>query len=190
MTDLLVRRVDAMPLQPWKNGGGFSRELAAGDGWRISLADVERDGPFSVYEGVTRHSVVVSGAGLRLRERDETVGLLPFVPAIYDGGRAWQATLRNGRAQVLNVMVDAARWSVRMPVGLALDDREEFSACLVLPVGCECRCSVTRTKPVTVRRGQYLCHAPEQPGSGISAHAAPGSGEVPAGIVVVALRTP
>ena len=190
MTDLLVRRVDAMPLQPWKNGGGFSRELAAGDGWRISLADVERDGPFSVYEGVTRHSVVVSGAGLRLRERDETVELLPFVPAIYDGGRAWQATLRNGRAQVLNVMVDAARWSVRMPVGLALDDREEFSACLVLPVGCECRCSVTRTKAVTVRRGQYLCHAPEDPDSGISAHAAPGSGEVPAGIVVVALRTP
>ncbi len=131
-------------------------------------------GPSRSTKGVTRHSVVVSGAGLRLHERDETVELLPFVPATYDGGRAWQATLRNGRVQVLNVMVDAARWSVRMPVGLALDDREEFSACLVLPVGCECRCSVTRTKPVTVRRGQYLCHAPEHPGSGISAHAAPG----------------
>jgi uncharacterized protein len=190
MTDLLVRRLDAMPLQPWKNGGGFARELAAGDGWRISLADVERNGPFSVYEGVTRHSVVVSGAGLRLQERDETVDLRPFDPATYDGGRAWQATLRNGRVQVLNVMVDAARWSVRMWVGPALDDPDEFSACLVLPVGCECICSVARANPVTVRGGQYLCHAPEHAGSGISAHAASGLRDRQAGVVLVALAHP
>jgi environmental stress-induced protein Ves len=190
MTDLLVRRLDAMPLQPWKNGGGFARELAAGDGWRISLAEVERDGPFSVYDGVTRHSVVVSGAGLRLQERGETVDLAPFEPATYEGGRAWQATLRNGRVQVLNVMADAGRWSVRMSAGLALDDRDAFSACLVLPVACECLCSVTRTKPVTVRRGQYLCHAPEHPGSRISAHAVSGLRDRQAGVVLVALAHP
>ena len=77
-----------------------------------------------------------------------------------------------------------------MSVGLALDDRDEFSACLVLPVGCECLCSVTCTKPVTVRRGQYLCHAPEHPGSGISAHAASGLRDRQAGVVLVALAHP
>ena len=48
---------------PWKNGGGVTREIAKGAaagpdddwGWRISIAEVERDGPFSTFPGACIH---------------------------------------------------------------------------------------------------------------------------------------
>jgi environmental stress-induced protein Ves len=168
MTQSISRRVDSVPLQPWKNGGGFARELAAGDGWRISLAGVERDAAFSVYEGVTRHSVVVSGAGLRLRDGAETLELARFDPVRYDGGRAWHATLLDGPVQVLNVMVDAHRWVARLHAGSALDDREPFAACLVLPFGSGCTCSIAAAMATAIARDEFLCHAPPGMRHGIS----------------------
>jgi environmental stress-induced protein Ves len=55
--------------QPWKNGGGITREIAAfpeGAGkadfqWRISMAEVTEPGPFSRFDGVDRHLTVLSG---------------------------------------------------------------------------------------------------------------------------------
>lgn len=55
--------------QPWKNGGGVTREVAVfpqGAGmedfvWRISLACVEAAGPFSCFDGVDRHLSVLDG---------------------------------------------------------------------------------------------------------------------------------
>jgi uncharacterized protein len=40
--------------RPWRNGGGVTRELLAwpgGDDWalRLSVAEIERDGPFSAF---------------------------------------------------------------------------------------------------------------------------------------------
>ncbi|MFI9583120.1 HutD family protein [Streptomyces sp. NPDC052236] len=59
---------------PWKNGGGVTREIAASPegapmddfDWRISLAEVGADGPFSVFPGVDRTLTVVEGAGMDL----------------------------------------------------------------------------------------------------------------------------
>nr|WSW69782.1 HutD family protein [Streptomyces sp. NBC_00995] len=57
----------------WHNGGGTTREIAASPGattaafdWRVSLADVAADGPFSVFPGVERTLTVVEGAGMDL----------------------------------------------------------------------------------------------------------------------------
>ena len=56
MSWALIRLNEVAPV-PWRNGGGVTRELLAwpspGD-WalRISVAEVERDGPFSRYPGV------------------------------------------------------------------------------------------------------------------------------------------
>ena len=55
---------------PWKNGGGITREIAAfPEGadladfeWRISMADVASDGPFSRFEGVDRTLCVLEGS--------------------------------------------------------------------------------------------------------------------------------
>ena len=46
-------RFAELPLAPWRNGGGVTREVAVdGPGaqdfeWRISIADVNEPGPFS-----------------------------------------------------------------------------------------------------------------------------------------------
>ncbi|HEY3634719.1 MAG TPA: HutD family protein, partial [Caldimonas sp.] len=58
MQPLLVRTAD-VPAQPWKNGGGVTRELLAlpaGDDWRVrvSVAEVASDGAFSTFVGVDR----------------------------------------------------------------------------------------------------------------------------------------
>ncbi|MGN6207430.1 HutD/Ves family protein [Asticcacaulis sp.] len=55
--------------QPWKNGGGVTREIAVfpdGAGmddfqWRISMAEVTESGPFSRFDSIDRHLTVLSG---------------------------------------------------------------------------------------------------------------------------------
>jgi environmental stress-induced protein Ves len=187
MSGCLVRRVDSVPLQPWKNGRGFARELAAGDGWRISLADVERDGPFSVYRGVTRHSIVVAGAGLRLLDGEASLDMRACKPVRYDGGRAWHATLLAGPVQVLNVMLESARWTARLRAGGALDDAQAFSACLALPVVAPCRCSVEEQPASTLAVGEFLFCAPGGEHAGISVRCEAASGAL-AVMVALSLR--
>lgn len=58
----------------WKNGGGVTREIAAGPegsgmddfGWRASLAEVTADGAFSVFPGIDRTLTLAEGAGMDL----------------------------------------------------------------------------------------------------------------------------
>jgi environmental stress-induced protein Ves len=64
-------RIDSHACRPvaWLNGGGLTRELARGPvssaqaefGWRLSLADIERDGPFSSMPGCDRSFALVEG---------------------------------------------------------------------------------------------------------------------------------
>jgi len=59
---------------PWKNGGGETVEVfvhpqSAGlsdFGWRVSMATVATDGPFSVFPGIDRTLAVLSGDGMAL----------------------------------------------------------------------------------------------------------------------------
>lgn len=59
---------------PWKNGGGITYELAAfpegapldGFLWRISMAEVASDGPFSAFTGIDRTLTLMTGTGLVL----------------------------------------------------------------------------------------------------------------------------
>lgn len=98
---------------PWKNGGGVTREIAAwpeGAGmddfvWRVSLADVAADGPFSAFPGVDRTLTVVEGAGM-----DLTVGGVrrlvdsPGVPQDFRGDLPTDGRLLAGPVVNLNVM--------------------------------------------------------------------------------------
>lgn len=101
------------PAQPWRNGGGQTRELLAWpapSNWRlrISVADVAQDGPFSLYEGVQRHLAVWQGAGLQLRcgADEQTLALTPASPPwAFSGEQAVSASLIDGPVRDLNLML-------------------------------------------------------------------------------------
>jgi environmental stress-induced protein Ves len=54
-------RCAAVPAAPWRNGGGRTRELRAGGGWRLSVATISGTGQFSAFPGVDRTLVVADG---------------------------------------------------------------------------------------------------------------------------------
>lgn len=74
----IVRFADCPP-SPWKNGGGITRQLlirpAAANlddfALRVSVADVDSDGPFSRFDGIDRTLTLLEGGGLQL-QRDGT----------------------------------------------------------------------------------------------------------------------
>ncbi|MCB8822147.1 HutD/Ves family protein [Microvirga rosea] len=80
MTPHVIRAAELVRV-PWKNGGGTTSEISvfphgAGFdtfGWRISMADVAMEGPFSAFPGVDRTLIVMEGGNIEL-----TVGGVPF----------------------------------------------------------------------------------------------------------------
>ena len=72
MTKLTHLRASGYQRVRWKNDGGWTTEIArepAGEGdfrWRISIADIESDGPFSAFPGVSRDLVLLAGNGIEL----------------------------------------------------------------------------------------------------------------------------
>ncbi len=114
--------------QAWKNGGGTTRELLAwpsATDWRVrlSVAEVQADGPFSRFVGVQRCFAVLSGAGVRLVVNRQVHALTPASdPLAFDGGADTQCTLLGGATQDFNLMVrggDAVLQRVQTPMLLA-----------------------------------------------------------------------
>lgn len=102
--------------QPWKNGGGTTTELAREDEgglmlWRVSVAEVDRDGPFSDFAGYDRIIVLLQGAGMELAFEGHGTQRLDHVhqPFAFDG--AWKAHCRllGGPVKDLNLMVQRER---------------------------------------------------------------------------------
>jgi environmental stress-induced protein Ves len=120
---------------PWKNGAGFTRQLAAGRGWRVSLAEVTRPCSFSVFEGLHRHSIVVAGDALQLRSADAELLLRPLEVASYPGDTAWDCLLTGRGATVFNVMVQPGVVTADVFIGrhLRLETIDSDSV-VILPV--------------------------------------------------------
>ncbi len=106
---ILVRAGDVVP-QLWLNGGGETRTLLsipADVDWtlRISLACIEKNGPFSAYPGVERWFAVVEGAGVRLSfPNGEVLVKLGDPPICFDGEAGPDCCLIGGPTQDLNLM--------------------------------------------------------------------------------------
>ena len=109
----------------WKNGAGWTREIHAepavdgvdGWQWRLSIAEIEQDAPFSRFPGVDRELVLLAGNGLRLRFEDGEVHTLlpPHDRLRFAGERALTGELVDGATLDFNLMwrrdvVDAALW--------------------------------------------------------------------------------
>lgn len=106
---MITVRADDVVAQPWKNGGGVTRQLLS-DGadwrWRISLAEINSDGPFSAYPGVERWFAVVDGAGVELTLAGAPTVLRPHdLPLRFDGALAPSCRLLAGPTRDLNLML-------------------------------------------------------------------------------------
>ncbi len=134
-------------VMPWKNGGGTTTEIAvAPEGaslsdfdWRISMADVASDGPFSLFPGIDRTLSVLSGNGIALAfGSGSAVTLLPGSPPhAFAGDAAVVGQLIDGPITDLNVMTRRGRVRHRVrrlsgPAPIAMEPAGEW---LVLFVG-------------------------------------------------------
>ena len=113
---MLIAFASLLPM-PWKNGGGSTTEIAAlppgaqlhDFDWRISLATMLQDGPFSLFPGVERTLALVEGPGLVL-DVDERRFMLDEIDAVIEfaGESKVRATLDGGSAIDFNVMTRRA----------------------------------------------------------------------------------
>ena len=96
----------------WKNGLGWTREIlrypqdADTWDWRLSIAEVDKEGPFSAFPGCDRELVLLAGEGMRLLFDDgESVVLNPpHDRHRFAGERALRAELLNGPTHDFNVI--------------------------------------------------------------------------------------
>ncbi len=109
---------------PWKNGGGETVEIAVFPpdasiddfDWRISMATVASDGPFSIFPGIDRTLSILDGNGMSLsinravpivmNETSEPLSFAADVPV--------SAVLVDGPITDLNVMTRRGRFSHRV----------------------------------------------------------------------------
>jgi environmental stress-induced protein Ves len=121
----ILRHTDYRRMR-WKNGGGWTTELATfpesegGSGdvfdWRISIAEIESDGAFSTFPGCDRQIALLDGISMELRfDAAPSVRLerrLQFFP--FAGEWQTHGTLLSGAVRDFNVI--ARRDAVRAEV--------------------------------------------------------------------------
>ncbi|MFF8882268.1 HutD/Ves family protein [Streptomyces flaveolus] len=124
MAPQILRASERTPA-PWKNGGGVTSEVAvhpqgAGTddfGWRVSVADVARSGPFSTFDGVDRIITVVDGPGMALTvDGIPHVVDAPYEPFAFPGDAVTECRLLDGPIVDFNVMARRAGTTARVRV--------------------------------------------------------------------------
>lgn len=95
--------------RPWRNGGGITREICERHHgtellWRLSMADVASDGPFSDFSGLMRVLTVIKGGTMELITPEGRLMARPRAPVRFDGGLAVRSRLCDGPLTDLNLM--------------------------------------------------------------------------------------
>ena len=119
-----IIRYAELKAQPWRNGGGVTREVAshpagapAQDGagpdstgsttgwdWRVSIAEVSKAGDFSAFPGMDRVLTVVEGVLLLLSVDGAEHPLEKYRPFRFSGDAAASGALPTGDIRDLNVI--------------------------------------------------------------------------------------
>jgi uncharacterized protein len=105
---------------PWRNGGGTTTEIVvepAGVGlagerflYRVSIADVASDGPFSRFDGYDRHIMLLEGGGMNLDcGAHGRIELTILEPRSFSGDWDVHGSLVAGAVRDFNLMVDRER---------------------------------------------------------------------------------
>lgn len=114
---------------PWRNGGGMTTEIIVKPApphapdrpflWRVSIADVDSDGPFSTFPGCERIILLLHGKGMRLDAGEQGVIDLdePLSPRRFSGD--WQVfgRLASGPVRDFNVILDRDHASAMVEAG-------------------------------------------------------------------------
>ncbi len=110
-TCMVILRAATYREMPWKNGGGTTRQIATASddlspSWRLSMAHIGRDGPFSNFCGYDRTILPIRGNGIVLSFDDlEPVTLERLgIPFSFRGEPQTLCRLIDGPVIDLNVM--------------------------------------------------------------------------------------
>lgn len=101
----------------WKNGAGYTIELARSEGtslelfdWRISMADVKTSGSFSKFDGMQRYLTVLEGQDILLNI-DHQMKHLQYLESIkFNGDSQVSCELPNGKIRDFNLIYDAKKF--------------------------------------------------------------------------------
>lgn len=113
MSDSSILRARDRREMPWKNGGGVSSEVIVSPAgatydtfdWRISIATMQVNGPFSEFPGIDRSLVLLEGVLALSIANQAAIELSPSSPPItLAGDLPTSAQLISGPVTELNVM--------------------------------------------------------------------------------------
>ena len=107
-----IIRYASLKAAQWANGGGVTRQIAAGPNgatgtnwdWRISIAEVAKAGPFSTMPGVDRIITVIEGDLIALTVDGAEQALEKYRPFRFSGDSETTASLPTGALKDLNLM--------------------------------------------------------------------------------------
>ncbi|MGE7095531.1 HutD family protein [Pseudomonas fulva] len=122
MSRLHVLQARDYPRMPWKNGAGFTEEIARdhgngldGFGWRLSIADIQASGAFSSFAGYQRIITVLQGDGMRLWVDGQlSRPLLPFDGFAFEGASEVDCHLIGGPIRDFNLIYAPQRYRARL----------------------------------------------------------------------------
>ena len=115
-----VLKADEYTRMLWRNGHGETAQVAIGPAtatlegfdWRVSMARIDGDGPFSIFPQTDRTLTVLRGDGLRISVDGATsVEVIPSSdPLVFPGDAPAAVTLIGGTVTDLNVMTRRGRF--------------------------------------------------------------------------------
>ena len=106
----------------WKNGKGQTTELAISENgtldnfdWRLSIASVVEDGPFSDFSGYERNLFLLEGEGIKLLHNEDQIDVLnkPLSVSSFNGQCKTIGKLINGPIIDFNLMTKEGIYQVK-----------------------------------------------------------------------------
>ena len=134
MTEAIIIPPSSYKRMPWRNGLGYTTELLSepdlptlGFEWRISIAEVAKDGAFSEFHGCDRILVILDGNGMTLSHFSGLEDKLTsrFALARFPGDQATYARLHDGPIRDFNIIFKRGVYSANVRV-LEGGDRNEL----------------------------------------------------------------
>lgn len=109
-------------VMPWANGRGVTTEMVRVDrggalDWRLSMAQVVEDGPFSRFPGIKRNLTVIKGPGFDLVGPGVRLAAAPRQPVAFSGDLDIRAENVMAPSVDFNVMVAGRAAEVHLVTG-------------------------------------------------------------------------